>query len=363
MAVLIDTSNLVVSNIVMLWKNRKDTEYLAMLRDTYTRDELKKGGRIIEDTLRSMLVSSFGKYVKKFAKGHGRIYVCMDDRKKNYWRKIPSMGGFIEYKGKPKPKPGDDPVPFDKLMPLAYKILDELMEVLPYTFVLVDKCEGDDVIGVLCKHFNSIGEEVIIVSEDKDMVQFQVMNGVKQYLPIKDKMHNFSVDEARAQIIELVITGDKNDGIPNIRSKVNIFVDLDENGKQKSRSPAISAKLKKYAIDNRSPETAINELINEDEREFCLERLKQNRKWILLDGTTPAELTSEILSYIPVKAIGKNVLITPYFGKFKQCEKHARASENFMVEENVNPFANRKASAAATMPDNANDLDEFFMDL
>lgn len=347
MAVLIDASNIIVSNLAVMWKNRKSDEYKQMLRENYKGDELKDGRTILKDSIRQMLIASLGKYVKKFAKGYGTIYVCQDTRDKQYWRILPEMGGFIEYKGNRKnKKPSDDPVPYKVLMPLAHEVMDELAEAFPYRFVICQYCEADDILAVLAKKLSAI-EEVMIVSEDKDLVQMQVFGNVKQYRPIKDLNHNFSVQEAKEQIAEMLVTGDAGDGIPNIRSPRNIFVDRDENGKQKMRSPSVSAKLKKTLIENGGDhEAAILACLKKDEHEMALARLAENRRWILLDGTTPQQCVDDINRVSSIPARGTNATIMGYLGAHKQCRRHAQNGENFMVAENNNPFANRKKSTA-----------------
>lgn len=361
MAVLIDTSNLIISNISVMWTNRKNTDYLNMLRNTYTPAELKNGTKVIKDTLRSMLVASFGKYVKKFSKGRGKIFVCMDDRTKNYWRKFPAMGGFVEYKGNRKHHKSDDPVPYDKLIPMAHEIMDELALIFPYTFVLVKYAEGDDIIAVLTKHFKSLNEEVIVVSEDKDMVQLQADGGgVLQYRPIADKDHNFTIAEAQAQIMELLLRGDKGDGVANVRSPVDVYVKLDANGKQLLRSPAISAKLVELAIKYNDGERAIAEVLPEAEHEFALKRFEQNKNWILLLDKTPKTIADEILSYVPKLPIGENAKLIAYLASHKQCAHHAKNSDIFTVVENISPFAARKNKAVAS---SAALDDSFFDDL
>lgn len=347
MAVLIDASNIIVSNIAVMWKNRKQDEYKQMLRENYKGDELKDGRTILKDSIRQMIIASIGKYVKKFAKGYGTIYICQDIRDKQYWRSLPEMGGFVHYKGNRKnTKPSDDPVPYKILMPIAHEIMDELSEVFPYRFVMCKYCEADDIIAVLAKKLSQI-EEVLIVSEDKDLVQMQVFGNVKQYRPIKDLNHNFTVQEAKQQIAEMLLTGDAGDGIPNVRSPNNIFVDRDENGKQKMRSPSISAKIKKVLIENGGDhEAAIKECIKPAEQELALARLAENRLWILLDGTTPQQCVDEINEKSSIPARGSNAKIMAYLGGHKQCRKHAQNGENFMVAENNNPFASRKKSNA-----------------
>jgi hypothetical protein len=65
----------------------------------------------------------------------------------------------------------------------------------------------------------------MIVSSDKDFIQLQKYNNVKQFSPIQKKA---VVDKnPRTYLFNHIMRGDSGDGIPNILSKDNTFVSDD----------------------------------------------------------------------------------------------------------------------------------------
>ena len=63
----------------------------------------------------------------------------------------------------------------------------------------------------------------MIVSSDKDFAQLQKYNNVKQYSPLKK---TFVVENnPRQQLLELILKGDTSDGVPNVLSNDNCFVE------------------------------------------------------------------------------------------------------------------------------------------
>jgi T4 RNase H, C terminal len=67
-------------------------------------------------------------------------------------------------------------------------------------------------------------QPVLIISGDKDFIQLHKYPNVKQYSPVLKKWLKPQKD-ARTSLRELIITGDKGDGIPNFRSADNAIVD------------------------------------------------------------------------------------------------------------------------------------------
>ena len=62
----------------------------------------------------------------------------------------------------------------------------------------------------------------MIVSGDKDFSQLQRYKSVSQYSPITKKM--IKVDDPMEYLYEHVIRGDTGDGVPNIMSRDDVFV-------------------------------------------------------------------------------------------------------------------------------------------
>jgi len=114
---------------------------------------------------------------------------------------------------------------WNELFRITNMVLDELDENFPYKVVRHEKCEADDIIAALCEDTQEFGkgEEVLIVSSDKDFVQLQKYSNIYQYSPMKKR---FIVEETpRRQLMELILKGDQADGIPNVLSGDTCFVE------------------------------------------------------------------------------------------------------------------------------------------
>jgi 5'-3' exonuclease len=101
-------------------------------------------------------------------------------------------------------------------------VRQELKTYSPYVVIDVDGAEADDVIGVLARRFSST-QKVMILSSDKDFIQLQKYSNVEQYSPTLKKF--IKTDDPSRQLKELIINGDKGDGVPNILSNDNCIVD------------------------------------------------------------------------------------------------------------------------------------------
>jgi 5'-3' exonuclease len=74
---------------------------------------------------------------------------------------------------------------------------------------------------LLCKNHQK--EKIMIISGDKDFIQLQKYRNVKQYSPILKKYVNgYNPD---TYIKEHILKGDTSDGVPNVLSPDNTFVD------------------------------------------------------------------------------------------------------------------------------------------
>jgi hypothetical protein len=139
------------------------------------------------------------------------------------------------------------------------------------------------VIAVLATRYASIGK-VMILSSDKDFAQLQKYPNVEQYSPILKKVIKEPLPSL--QLKQLIIRGDKGDGIPNILSKDETFVD---GIRQK---PITEAKIINW--------------LNQDPKEFCTDEMLRNfkRNEMLIDLTQiPESLKQSIIdSYDNTKA-------------------------------------------------------------
>ena len=223
-----------------------------------------------ESLVRHMILNTIRTYVKKFKAEFGTNIIIACDNKK-YWRREI----FPYYKANRKKSRESSGHDWNSIFDCLNKIRDELREHSPYKVIEVDTAEADDIIAVLSiKH--SANEKVMILSSDKDFAQLQKYPNVEQYSPILKKFIKEPLPSA--QLKQLVIRGDKSDGIPNILSKDDTFV---EGVRQK---PITEAKIINWM--NQKPE------------EFCTEEMLRNfnRNEMLIDLTKiPENLKQNII--------------------------------------------------------------------
>jgi len=223
-----------------------------------------------ESLVRHMILNTIRTYVKKFKAEFGTNIIIACDNKK-YWRREI----FPYYKANRKKSRESSGHDWNSIFDCLNKIRDELREHSPYKVIEVDTAEADDIIAVLSiKH--SANEKVMILSSDKDFAQLQKYPNVEQYSPILKKFIKEPLPSA--QLKQLVIRGDKSDGIPNILSKDDVFV---EGVRQK---PITEAKIINWM--NQRPE------------EFCNDEMLRNykRNEMLIDLTQiPETLKQSII--------------------------------------------------------------------
>jgi len=101
--------------------------------------------------------------------------------------------------------------------------LNDILDYLPLQTMIYDGIEADDTIAYLTKHNESdLGNEVVIVSTDKDFLQL-VSDKVKVFSPTKKKLYDRQMvfDEygiwPENLLLYRTLDGDKSDNIPGIR--------------------------------------------------------------------------------------------------------------------------------------------------
>ena len=165
------------------------------------------------DAIRPGVLNTLRIYRNKFTNEYGELILCCDDR--YTWRKEI----FPNYKASRKKTRKSSGIDWQNLYDCLNKLKDELRTWFPYKLIQVEKAEADDVIATIV---DLLDERTLILSSDKDFIQLQKFN-VRQYSPVQKK---FIEDEtAERSLHEKIIRGDVGDGIPNIMSDDNVFVD------------------------------------------------------------------------------------------------------------------------------------------
>jgi len=238
-----------------------------------------------ENLVRHMILNTMRTYIKRFKESHGpEIVIACDNRK--YWRR----DIFPHYKASRKKNRDASGHDWNSIFECLHKIKEELKEYSPYKVIDVDGAEADDVIASLVMKY-SPHSKVMILSSDKDFAQLQRYPNVEQFSPILKRYIKEPLPSV--QLKQMIIRGDKGDGVPNILTKDDVFV---VGGRQK---PITEAKIINW--------------LNQDPKEFCNEEMLRNysRNESLIDLTKiPQQIVSEILDkYESTQAKTKSVFM------------------------------------------------------
>ncbi|SVD16636.1 uncharacterized protein METZ01_LOCUS369490, partial [marine metagenome] len=171
-----------------------------------------KYGDVSMDALRPTVLNTLRIYRNKFTKEYGELILCCDD--KNNWRK----DIFPNYKAARKKVKTTTDTDWQDLYDKLNLLKSELTEWFPYKVLQAERAEADDIIAVLVGIAN---ERTLILSSDKDFIQLHQFN-IRQYSPIQKK---FVEGDAKWSLHEKLIKGDVGDGVPNIMSDDNVFID------------------------------------------------------------------------------------------------------------------------------------------
>lgn len=260
----------------------------------------KQGSLDDEGFVRHVILNSYRNITKQFKEEYGpELYLCYDGSRN--WRK----DYFPNYKANRKSKREADEVDWNLLFKWMHQIKDEVEETFPYKVIHSDGCEADDVIAVICKNSK---EKVLIVSSDGDFAQLH-NEYVKQYNPILKK---FVEQTEKNDLQRKIYYGDTGDGVPNIMSDDNVFVD------RRRQTPLSKKKFEEWK--NFEPKKVLSETLY---RNYC-------RNEMMIDLTKqPEEVVNKIQSqYVGLQRRGHNSKILNYL-----IEKRLP-----MLQENVNDF-------------------------
>jgi hypothetical protein len=244
-----------------------------------------------------MILNSLRTYVKKFRDSHGPEVIIACDNKK-YWRR----DIFPHYKASRKKIREASGHDWATIFECLSKIKQELKDYSPYKVIDVDTAEADDIIAVLAMKYSAT-QKVMILSSDKDFAQLQKYPNVDQYSPILKK--HIKEPLPAAQLKQLIIRGDKGDGIPNILSADDCFVTATR------QKPITEVKIIKWM--NQQPAEFCNEEMlrnyNRNELLIDLAKIPDGLKQNILDtyGDTKAKTKQQFMNYLMSNRL-KNLL-------------------------------------------------------
>jgi len=209
--------------------------------------ELKGTESEVKNLIRHVTLSTIKSYKKKYGKEYGDIVICCDGRK--YWRKE----FFPNYKGMRKSNRDKSDLDWGLIFDTLNEMRQDIAQHFPWKVMHIDRAEADDIIAVLTKYLQEneliqqgLMEEpqkILILSSDKDFKQLQLYDNVKQWSPMQKKYVTATQREIIEYKIEHIVKGDAGDGVPNILSKDDVFMNGD-------RQKPVSAKRLQEFFDN-----------------------------------------------------------------------------------------------------------------
>ena len=170
---------------------------------------------IDESMVRHMILNSIRMYRMEHHDEYGEVVLTWDS--KHSWRR----DYFPEYKASRRKGREESDLDWDDIFGTLNKIRNEIKENFPYKYLEVFGAEADDIIGFLCEENRD--EKIMIISGDKDFIQLQKYPNVKQWSPITKKdVNGFN---PTTYLKEHILRGDTSDGVPNVLSPDNTFID------------------------------------------------------------------------------------------------------------------------------------------
>jgi len=190
--------------------------------------ELKGNEDEVKNLIRHVTLSTIKSYKKKYGKEYGQVVIATDGRQ--YWRKE----AFEYYKASRKKNREASDLDWKLIFDTLSEMREDLVKYFPYKVINVQRAEADDIIAVLTKYVqdNELIQEglmeepqkVLILSSDKDFKQLQLYGNVKQWSPMLKKYVTANKQEITEFKVEHIVKGDSGDGIPNILSPDDIFL-------------------------------------------------------------------------------------------------------------------------------------------
>ena len=265
---------------------------ISNLMVTLSRDSMD----LSEDLVRHMVLNSLRGHNKKFRKEYGEMVIACDS--KNVWRRKV----FPNYKAGRKANRAKSEHDWDAIFSMLHNIKDEIRNFLPYKVIEIETAEADDIIATLVNRLQrQVGpnhaKKVLILSGDKDFIQLH-NNNVKQYNPVLSKFVGKG-ENPSIYIKEHILKGDRSDGVPNVLSDDNVFI---EEGRR--QRPLSKKKIEAW----------VNEIIMTFTEE---EQKNYNRNRTLIDlNCIPPELEAKIINeFNDVKVASRDKILNYFITK------------------------------------------------
>lgn len=250
-----------------------------------------RGSSAEESMLRHFILNSVRLHNVNYRDKYGKMVIACDSRS---WRKE----AYPLYKANRKTGRDKSDVDWTSVFETFSKVKDELKENFPYTVITTENAEADDIIATLVKETQEFGkhEPVMIISSDKDFIQLHKYKNVKQYSPVTKKF--ITHKNPHEYLYEHIFRGDSSDGVPNVLSDDDTFVN-----ESKRQSPLSKNKIALW-MENKDDLQSV--MTYDQYRNY-----QRNKKVIDLDEI-PEEITKNIINDYengaPSKLAGSKVL-------------------------------------------------------
>jgi hypothetical protein len=270
--ILIDMNQVCISNLMMQIGSKRQND-------------------VDESLVRHMVLNSLRMYRSRFGEKYGELVLCYDSKK--YWRRE----YFPNYKSNRKKDREASGLDWNLIFETLNNIRDEIRDNFPYKVIEVEGAEADDCIATIVDYVSKTPtayEKVLILSGDKDFIQLQKHNFVKQFSPVLKKF--VDGQDPHLYIREHILKGDRSDGVPNFLSADDTFVN------ELRQKPLAKKKISTWV-----------ELEPED---FCTEEMMRNyqRNKTLIDlECIPVVLKEQILIDYLKPPVGDRSKLLSYF--------------------------------------------------
>jgi 5'-3' exonuclease len=244
---------------------------------------------VSEDMVRHMILNSLRMYNLKYRKEYGTMVLACDG---GSWRKEI----FPQYKASRKTSRDASGLDWKEFLRILSVVRDEVKEHLPYKVVHIQNIEADDIIGTLTEKTQNFGEHepVMIISADKDFIQLQQYPNVRQFSPMTKAF--VKENKPFKYLYEHIMRGDSGDGIPNVLSPDNTFVD-------KIRQKPISTKkieqwIASYDNLDKVMDEATYRNFQRNQALIDLNKVPRDKKALIINTFESVKPNSNVLNYL-----------------------------------------------------------------
>ena len=252
-----------------------------------------KNQKLDEGLIRHMILNTLRMYNMKFKAKYGKLIVVCDG---GSWRR----DVYPEYKASRRKnrEEGTSGHDWTEVFRIMNLVREEIIEFMPYSVLQFDNVEADDIIATLVEATQEFGQhdDVMIVSADKDFIQLQRYDNVKQFSPMTKKL--VTDKNPSVYLFEHILKGDSSDGVPNVLSADDVFT---SGGRQ---TPLTAKKIAEWSLTKNSlAETMPSEVYRNFVRNrqlIDLSYIPEKITKMILDGhnASPQKGNSKVLNYL-----------------------------------------------------------------